>query len=90
MFSSTPFDEEDKEQAIIDAQMKSQTGEKKGKFSAFLATAEDIDQKVQDNANFAKSVEGDESVDPMEGISSQMLDFDSGEIDIDFNFQKEI
>lgn len=82
------MDEDEKEQAIIDAQIKSQEPSKKGKFSAFLSTAEDLDQKVKEDADFAKTVDGDESLEAMNTDDiTQPLDFDSDEIDIEFEFE---
>ena len=80
-FSAAARDDE-REQAIIDAQMEAaSTSEKKGKFMSFLSAAEEIDEKVSKDASFAKQVEGQEA---------ETLDFNSDEIDIEFNFEKEI
>ena len=83
MFSSSPIDEEEKEQAIIDAQIKNEQQQNKGKFAAFLTTVEEIDQKIENDADFAKKVDGDEPIDE----EKMTLDFDSDEIDIEFEFE---
>jgi hypothetical protein len=83
-FFSAGTDKDAREQAIMNAENDERT-EKSGKFSAFLQAADDIDHKVAENPEFAKSVEGEILEDP--AADDIGLGFDSDEIDIEFNFE---